>query len=112
MTPLKQPRGSSLCGQTCVAMACRITLEDACGLVGHRHGTRTKELARVLRGRGFRCKDTLTRSRADQMPDYALVKMSFRGRRNWHWVLLWDGALYDPDPAPQLGTLTSFLDLT
>ncbi len=97
MTPLFQPGDSKICGQTCVAMAAGVTIEDAVKAVGHKERTKTLELALALRKLGVECDDRLRiRRNGDGYPPRCIVKVSSGGKRNWHWVLMWDGKVYDP----------------
>lgn len=122
MRQLVQPN-SRTCGQTCVAMAADLDIEAAIKLFGHKHGTTTRAMVRVLRHLGFKTGPGLSRITRDRpAPLRSICKMRFRRRdgrgwrSGWHWVLLWDGKLYDP-----LGPdhnhrgqfeLSSYLDLT
>lgn len=122
MRHLIQPN-SRTCGQTCVAMAAGIDIEAAIKLFGHKHGTSTRSMVRVLRHLGFKPAPCLQRITPDRpAPLRSICKMRFRRRdgrgwkSGWHWVLLWDGYLYDPlGPDYQHKgqfQLSSFLDLT
>jgi hypothetical protein len=100
---VKQPDGSRVCGQVAVATLLQISLDEACELVGHRHGTKTRELARVFRDHGWSCRYFLRPYDPNAPPPgTALFKFSMRdlttGRlsRRWHWVLwadeqIWNG---------------------
>lgn len=109
-----QPPGSKLCGHTCVAMAIGKPLTEVVEILGRIGGTTTKDLVRMFRVFGFQCKDRLTRfNKIEQLPVRALVKMSYGRNQNWHWVLWWDGDIYDPSRNSELtGHPTAFLDLT
>ena len=98
-------------------MVADVTTALVCTWIGRRGATRTKHLATVFQLLGFKTRDRLSRG---YMPDRAIVKLKFRGRGGkFHWVVLWDGQLYDPwphheDPCknPKIGCYSSFLDLT
>lgn len=93
---IQQPPASRMCGQAVVAMVLRTTLKEACRRIGHGHGTRTKELLRVL---GPICVDgKLIVLRKREMPEYAILKLVEVGRegRSWHWVLRKGTEIYDP----------------
>jgi hypothetical protein len=115
MTPIAldhihQPPGSSLCGHCCVAMVLGITLEETIKRIGYVRGTKAKELALVLRIGGVACKSRRIRyTPRKALPKRALLALSRRSnRRKFHWVLLWDGWVYDPEfCAPWL--LTQYL---
>jgi len=83
-----------------------IKLAEAIKLVGHTRGTRTAELTRVLNRNGCKCANKLTRIEKDKgYPKRSLLKMNFYDDDNkkigtGHWVICWDGKVYDPDPPP------------
>jgi len=107
-----QPPSSSLCGQACVAMAAGITLEESIRVFGHKHKTKTKELIRVLRSRHIFTGDKLKRFPQytawsfSLNPHRAIIKEIYGPirKRKSHWILLWDGHIYDPDPHDIPGT--------
>jgi hypothetical protein len=80
-----QPPGSSLCGQTCVAMIAGITLEESIeAFRGKKGGTRTKEVVAALRKLGINCGDPpLTRIKSQELPDTCIVglKKEIQGRK-------------------------------
>lgn len=114
LVPLRQPPGSELCGQTCVAMAAGVTLDRACDVVGHRRATTTREIVRALRALGLRCANRLQRcSKWRAIPRRAIVHMRRDDGSASHWVLMWDGQIYDPDggyPDPRW-KLISYLEI-
>lgn len=77
-----------------------VPLYKILAMVGHKHGTRTKELVRVIRLAGFLCPDRLTPSKSlmDKLVDVprALVKMKYSFKTGWHWIAWIDGVVYDP----------------
>jgi len=99
MNILRQPEGSSLCGQTCVAMASGVSLDRACEAVGHRNGTTTKEIVKALRELGVPCGEKLKRisRKRPALPKRGIVAICQPGKRyKWHWILVWDGEMIDP----------------
>jgi hypothetical protein len=96
---LQQPEGSSLCGQTCVAMIAGITLEESIAAFGgKRSGTRTKDLVAALRKLGIDCGDPpLARIKYQCYPDTCIVKLHFDNKTHTHWTLWHNGRYYDPD---------------
>lgn len=112
---MKQPLGSKLCGHYCVAKLAGITPERAIELVGHRKGTRTKELVRVFRSLGFVCANRLYPLRSRRVEDLgpSLLKLTIERRAGWHWIA-WTGTeLYDPAPdLPVVGRVTSYLEIS
>ena len=105
---VRQPPGSSLCGHACVATVLGITLDRAVALIGHKHGTKAKELGAVLRALGVSCDLVRTRKTKNAMiPMRALCALSAPGkRRRFHWVLLWDGIVHDPEFAWPMSAAT------
>jgi hypothetical protein len=95
-----QPPGSSLCGQTCVAMIAGITLDDSIeAFGGKKGGTRTKDVVAALQKLGINCGDPpLTRFNGDCFTsDTCIVKLRFEESNHSHWTLWHEGRYYDPD---------------
>lgn len=94
---VEQPRPSRVCGQVAIAVLCGLTLDQACRQIGHRKGTRTKALVRVLRAFGFQCEDHCKRRVRSEMPDVALAQVRTIGRPqdSWHWIVVANGVVYD-----------------
>lgn len=96
-----QPVDSNLCGQTCVAMVCGITIDDAIGAVGHTHGTTGPDLHRALNKYGINSSPKIIRKGKHRpLPQRCIAKMRAKGIRESHWILVWDGNYYDPCPHP------------
>lgn len=101
---LLQPPDSSLCGQTCVAMAAGVSLAEAIKAVGHdkTRGTTTAEVVRGLRALGLSCANRAKPvGRVRQvLPTRGLVAIhrpeGTKKPTRWHWLLTWDGRMYDP----------------
>lgn len=88
-----QPPGSRLCGQVAVAALAGVTLEEAVHAVGHRHGSRTRDLVRALRSLGL--EPLAERCRRMDRPAFGLAQVHLPGFSGWHWVAV-DGAyVYD-----------------
>ena len=106
-----QPPGSSLCGQACVAMAAGISLEESIKVFGHKHTTRTIEISRALNAVGIQCPSRRLKRLTDrpQWITRAIIKEIYGPirKRKSHWVLLWDGHIYDPDPHGVPGSMYS-----
>lgn len=102
MTPLTQPTKKS-CGQTCVAMIAGVSLERAAIACDRplRKGTNTKAIVRALNLLGVRCAQRMNRmpsrvrNEGAPPPQRAILRVNQPGR-NWHWILLWDGVIYNP----------------
>jgi hypothetical protein len=116
-----QPEGSSLCGQCCVAMAARITLDRAIDILGE-DGTTTRDLVIALRALRVPCANRPRRiSRTKPAwPSRALLTIHRPAdpgvrRHKYHWMLAWDGHILDPGNAwPQRYTnwrITSYLEI-
>ncbi len=124
MQLVRQPEGSNLCGQACVAMIAGITLQAARDLiyVDEDGGTHTKHLIKALRASGVECDDKLKRvsRKRPMLPARCIVAIhgpvckSYK-RTRWHWMVSWDGVIYDPDGCwPELykdWRVTSYLEI-
>lgn len=106
MKLILQPDGSSLCGQCCVAMAAGVSLKRAIEAVGHERGTYTCDVVRALWALGVQCDDRCTRisRKRPNLPKRGLVaihrpKEDGKRRERFHWMLTWDGRMYDPGGA-------------
>ena len=104
-----QPKNSMLCGQTCVAMVGGISLEDAIQKVGKRGGTTGPDLHKALSKIGILSSEKMARlsvnSRVsrkqfdfDALPEKCIAKVRSVGINKSHWVLVWNGKIYDPYP--------------
>ena len=98
-----QPPDSWQCGQACVAMAAGVSLKRAVETIGHDEDTTTREVVRALRQLGVSCESKLKRiSRIKPtLPKRALVvihrpKDEGGRKEKWHWMLAWDGQIFDP----------------
>jgi hypothetical protein len=93
MNLIFQPIGSVLCGQTCVAMILKITIDEAARLIGHYRGTHIHELETALASR--RLATSRRRGRADGR---GIIRIRSRQRKQWsHFAVVWDGRVYDPE---------------
>lgn len=104
---LLQPEGSSLCGQTCIVMAAGVSLERAIEAVGHEklRGTCTREVIAALRSFGINCAGRCrpVSRHVPVLPKRGIVairrdkdKATHPEKRRHHWMLTWDGTIYDP----------------
>jgi hypothetical protein len=101
--PLLQPHDSGVCGQTCVAMAAGVSIDAAVAAVGvsssnDEGGTFADDMVRGLQKLGVKCGQPTEYGRRGskrlrQLPERAI--MGIDGYQQ-HWVLLWDGFVYDP----------------
>jgi len=92
MKLVKQPRGSRVCGQACVAMLADTDLKNGIKLVGHVGGTWGHHLAAALKRAYVPCADKLVRGEPD---GDALLFFKYPSNRR-HWVVWYDGKYYDP----------------
>jgi hypothetical protein len=128
MTLLTQPPDSQSCGQHCVAMIAGVSVEEAIEAVGHDRRTRTKDLRRALEKLGMELgSDRLLQVRHNKAffdpkhtPKAALCKAvhfpmavskKLRGRclRSFHWVVIYNGMVYDPGPGYKLMGLSEYV---
>lgn len=93
MKLVRQPAGSDLCGQACIATLCNITLDEACMLVRTKGATRTKHLKRALRAMSV---DHDERRKRGPLPQTALLYFQSKDRSAAHWVVWHKGKYYDP----------------
>lgn len=114
-----QPPGSSLCGQACVAMITGMELDFCIELLfdGLKGKTRTRDLIDALNLAGIDChfKRLKYLASRDPWPTRAIIKEIYGPirKRKSHWVLLWDGHIYDPDPHGVPGSMySSYLGLS
>lgn len=84
-----QGEGTRLCGQACVAMALGVSLEDSIRLIGHSHGTRTKELTAALGLPGEMC-------RRLPLTDFCIARVRSGENASFHWVLVDGFTIHDP----------------
>jgi hypothetical protein len=92
-----QPEGSSLCGQSCVAMIAGISLSQSIKAIGHKRKTRWVELRDALTGLGFSVSEKLTKvqSRSD-LPRFCVVRIYWGADNTSHWIIKCGGLTYDP----------------
>lgn len=104
-----QPKGSSQCGQTCVAMILAVSLERAIQMVGTKGPTTGPMLSKVLSSWGFSVSPSQLRlpkarmipRNADiykELPWRCIVKVRSVGQKKCHWILVWEGETFDPYP--------------
>ena len=112
MRLVKQKNNKS-CGQSCVAMIAGLTWEQSCKILGHNKPTTTKMLIRALHKLGF---NTARKLKVGVPTDLAIVKEKIYYSSNWHWVVFYNGTIYDPskgiDPKLPAGhRYTSYLEV-
>lgn len=99
MKLVRQPEGSSLCGQACVATIAGVSLEESIrAFDGTRGGTRTKQVINALRKFGIACGDKLLRiTKKQNKTSTCIVTLHFDGCKGKHWVVYHEGRYLDPD---------------
>jgi hypothetical protein len=118
-----QPKGSSICGQCCVAMVTNRPIEEVIKVVGHKHSTRTRELHAALKIFKVVSDKKLTRNSSNVFfSKTAILKITYDWRKNnGHWVVYKNGVVYCPSgeinhwteylKTPSMGRITSFLKI-
>lgn len=83
------------CGQIAVAALTDTPLEQVTEIIGHKHGTKTKELVRALRTLGYACHDRVKPGWAASIHGFGIGQLRAPGRPGWHWVAIAGGVVYD-----------------
>lgn len=97
MRYVRQPEGSSLCGQACVAMLAGISLEESIAIFGSRGSTTTKQVVAVLDKLGIPNAGILTRlKKGVEKTPTCLVVLHFKGENHTHWTIWHRGVFWDP----------------
>lgn len=96
MIHVKQTTGIRNCGQVAVAALTGACLFDVIDLIGHSHGTQTKELRAALAKLGWQS-DPRCYVRATGSPFHGLAKLrrATNGSGSWHWLALDGDMVYD-----------------
>ena len=95
MKLVRQPKGSSVCGQACVATLGGITLARAILLTNRTGKTTTKDIKRALMLLDIRHDDRRKRG----MPGKDVTAMLFwtsHDKKERHWTVWYKGKHYDP----------------
>lgn len=119
---IRQPDGSSLCGQCCVAMAAGVSLAQAIEATGHNRATSTSDVVKALRALGLLCADRChpvgrVRPSWTKRAMLAVSRQPEQGRHRGrsHWLLAWDGEIFDPQGDWPTGydnwRVTSYLEI-
>jgi hypothetical protein len=80
-----------------------ISFRESIELFGHDSGTYPRELSAIIRLSGMPCKPNLKRTRGKTLPKRGILNVGWCTdnkvkRRGRHWMVLWDGKIYDPSP--------------
>ena len=92
---IKQPEGSSLCGQACVAMIAGTSLDESIELFKSKGKTRTKQLHHALQKKGISCGNKAIRIKDNNKPKFCIVVIHYSGCKNTHWCIWKDNKYYD-----------------
>lgn len=93
---VRQPERSRLCGHSVLAMVLGVTLDRACELMGHRRGTRTRELVKALGEHALDSRlRTIGRRPLLDVPDPCVLKV--RWKKGSHYVLRTGTGIHDPE---------------
>jgi hypothetical protein len=102
-------------------MAAGVSLDRAIALCGRteRRGTYTPDLVKALRALGLECADRcrVVKRTIPVLPARAIVAIhpqTDKKRTRGHWMLTWDGRMYDPAGRwPDFGgwRITSYLEI-
>ena len=103
-----------------MAMAAGVSLDRAIEVVGHKkeRGTHTREVIAGLRALGIECAGRC-RPVSRKRPVWPaccilVVQRADTNPNRWHWMLSWDGKIYDPAgvwPDMSDWRITSFLEI-
>jgi hypothetical protein len=93
---VRQPKGSYLCGQACLAKIRGIDLGAACKVMGHSRKTWTKEMVAALGPAAGADRMVLTRRDGSGLPPYCLVRSRWGVTTCAHYAVLREGLVYDP----------------
>lgn len=92
---ITQHNDTKICGPCCVAMALNCSVETAMTLMNTKGGgTRTKQIVGAMSD-FYEVPSELVKVK-NSFTDPAILKLTFKDRRSGHWVLLWNGFIYDP----------------
>jgi len=105
MKLIRQPEGSSLCGQACVATIAGVSLAESIAAFGTKGKTGTKQVVKALQSLGIKCGDRLVKlTKENRKPHVCIVKLHFDGYKFTHWTVYNKGLYLDPD----FGTLKEY----
>lgn len=123
---IQQPQNSSLCGQSCVAMYCGVTLEESVKAFASKGGTRTRQVISVIQSFGVDMdyKPLQLIKKDSTLPETCIIKIVWEGKKRSHWILKKGNVVHDPSYASpctdfsvynswlkEYGKMTSYLEL-
>ena len=95
MELIYQGKGTSICGQCCVAMVTGKKLLE-CLEALHDGGTFGVELIKMIKDFGFKCSDKLKFPVPEHLPEKCILRIKYEGYHGGHWVAYYKGFIYDP----------------
>src|SRR5271166_1635374 len=96
MIHLHQLNKTRNCGQIAVACLTDTPYEKVFEIVGHSHGTKTRELIAALRKLNWKCFDSCQSvKRFTNQPVRCLAQVHSNEHPGWHWVAIGDAVVYD-----------------
>ena len=102
ITYIKKPAYSKQCGQTVLAMLTATSVKEICRQTGN-NKLRNSDITRFLKENEI--KHEFKRCRHyDQLPKYAIVKLSIEGQSYNYWCLKMNDIFYDPE----VGTIKEY----
>ncbi len=93
MKLVRQPPGSELCGQACVATLGGLSLGNVCLMMKTMGETKTKIIRDTLRRLGFTVAD---RRKRGFPPDDVTALLFWKGEESCHWMVWHRKKYYDP----------------
>lgn len=95
----RQPKGSNICGQACIAMLANISLEESIKIFGTRGKTSTKDIINALNKLDILCSQKLIRIRKNESKSNLCIVTNYtviNGKKYKHWVIYYKNKYYDP----------------
>jgi hypothetical protein len=89
---VEQPAGTHTCGQVAVAVITGKSLDEVIDVIGHAHGSKTRELVAALKHFGY---DAPLRCRKMEEPELGLAQVHRPNFNGWHWIVVANGFIYD-----------------
>ena len=85
-----------LCGQACVAMIARVSVDEVIRVMNNDQATGKKDIERALAYSGIGQANTMTKAdHSTPLPPVCILKVMLP--RYSHWVLYYHGKYYDPE---------------
>jgi hypothetical protein len=80
-------------------------IDEIIEIIGSKKGTTTKQIISALNVLEIKNSGKLISRRKQTLPEVAICKVRREWNKSggWHWVVLYKGEIYDPDPIPERG---------